>query len=213
METLKIGNGGWVCYVTADKKRPPVYLRLDDVDGHLAIVDLFLSDEQGLSAEVLRWLPFGRIEAWANAPDTAALVRRKLPFPGPDLLRAARHFGSSFGATSKGPVDHWVAQMLHAQIKDSGVPQAPMAKPPKRPPADEQVIDARIVVPASKGRDRGDDFYRQVARTYSEVAQATARPAPVIAEASSVPVSTVHRWIKEARRRGFLSPGRSGKAG
>jgi len=212
MEQLKIGNGGWVCYVTADEERPAVYVRFDDVDGHLAIVDLFLGDERGLSAEVLRWLPIGRIEAWANAPDTATLVRRSFLFPGPDLRRAARHFGSSFGATSKGPVDHWVAQMLQAQIEGSGVPQAPMPKPPRRPPADEQVIDARIAVPAGPG-DRGDDFYRHVAQTYSQVAQATARPAPIIAEASEVPVSTVHRWVKEARRRGFLSPGRTGKAG
>jgi len=34
-----------------------------------------------------------------------------------------------------------------------------------------------------------------------------------LAEANGVPVSTVHRWVKEARRRGFLPPGRPGRSG
>ena len=28
-----------------------------------------------------------------------------------------------------------------------------------------------------------------------------------------VPVTTAHRWVKEARRRGFLPPGRKGRRG
>jgi transposase len=39
-------------------------------------------------------------------------------------------------------------------------------------------------------------------------------PAQTIAEANGVPVTTVHRWIREARRRGSLPPARGkGQAG
>jgi hypothetical protein len=35
----------------------------------------------------------------------------------------------------------------------------------------------------------------------------------VLAEESDVPVGTVHRWILEARRRGFLPSARQGRVG
>jgi len=59
----------------------------------------------------------------------------------------------------------------------------------------------------------GDDFYRQVAAAYSSLASQINRPAAELAEANNRPVTTVHTWIKEARRRGFLPPGHRGKAG
>lgn len=59
----------------------------------------------------------------------------------------------------------------------------------------------------------GDDFYRRVAAAYSALARQLSRPAAELAEANDLPVTTVHSWIKQARRRGFLPPGRAGKAG
>jgi hypothetical protein len=56
-------------------------------------------------------------------------------------------------------------------------------------------------------------FYRDVARAYLDLAQSSTRPATELATTHAVPVTTAHRWIKEARRRGFLPPGRPGKAG
>lgn len=66
------------------------------------------------------------------------------------------------------------------------------------------------------GRPDGNDpegFYRRVATTYRSAAVDSRQPAVVIAEENDVPVETVRRWIKEARRRGFLPPGRKGRAG
>jgi hypothetical protein len=71
--------------------------------------------------------------------------------------------------------------------------------------------DAGLSIPA--GREYGDDFYRQVADVYGRLAASTHRPAAVIAERNGVPVRTVHRWVYEARRRGFLPGGSRGKAG
>jgi hypothetical protein len=69
----------------------------------------------------------------------------------------------------------------------------------------------RLKVP--EGRSYGDDFYRRVAEVYGALAVGSSRPAVVIAEANGVPVRTVHRWIYEARRRGFLPAGSQGRAG
>lgn len=59
-----------------------------------------------------------------------------------------------------------------------------------------------------------DAFYRRVAAEYTRlVASGERAAAKVIAEANDVPTTTAHRWVKEARRREFLVPGRAGRAG
>lgn len=68
----------------------------------------------------------------------------------------------------------------------------------------------KVAIP--DGRKRPDSFYEQVAARWTilTITRPTARPAHVLAEANDVPVTTVHRWIKEARRRGILGPGQRG---
>jgi hypothetical protein len=57
-------------------------------------------------------------------------------------------------------------------------------------------------------------FYKQIASLYTRLsADANSRPAVDLAEAAGVPVTTVHRWVREARRRGFLPPGQRGRRG
>lgn len=58
------------------------------------------------------------------------------------------------------------------------------------------------------GPRRPDDFYRQVAVAYATAARTTRGAAEAIAAANDVPVTTVHRWMKEARRRGVAGPAR-----
>jgi hypothetical protein len=58
-----------------------------------------------------------------------------------------------------------------------------------------------------------DGFYQRVADAYREVLQDTNKVAVVLAKEADVPVGTVHRWILEARRRGFLATARQGRAG
>ncbi|WP_426573861.1 hypothetical protein [Aquihabitans sp. McL0605] len=58
-----------------------------------------------------------------------------------------------------------------------------------------------------------DEFYEVVARAYRLLAADSSRPVVDIAEANDVPVTTAQRWVKEARRRELLPPGRRGKAG
>jgi hypothetical protein len=74
---------------------------------------------------------------------------------------------------------------------------------------------ARLKVAQLKIPDgtKPDSFYEQVAKTYSHLARGSNRPAVELAEANEIPVTTVHRWVKEARRRGFLAAGRKGRRG
>jgi hypothetical protein len=52
-----------------------------------------------------------------------------------------------------------------------------------------------------------------VASVYSALAASSNRPAVELAESNDVPLTTAHRWMKEARRRGFLPPGQKGRRG
>lgn len=79
------------------------------------------------------------------------------------------------------------------------------ARPPK-PPGRRKPLGRPE---AAKDRDA---FYQAVAFHYRSAATQSGRPAMVLAEENDVPVETVRRWVKEARRRGHLSPGRKGRA-
>lgn len=63
-----------------------------------------------------------------------------------------------------------------------------------------------LVLPVNEGgRRRPDTFYRRVVELHSYLAaEGSGRPAAEIAEANDVPVTTVHRWMKEARQRGLV---------
>jgi hypothetical protein len=127
-------------------------------DGRLVLTGLRVEGEP--TAQVLRSIPVGRIEAAANAQLTV--------------------------------------------VDDAVVPTAVL---PRRRPASHQSQAS------AQGWDTTSPARAQVrpagpARTALELAQQRD-----LAEANGVPVSTTHRWIKEARHRGFLPPGRPGKAG
>lgn len=64
----------------------------------------------------------------------------------------------------------------------------------------------RLELKFPSGARKPDAFYQSVASLYLYLRVLSDRPAADIAEANGVPVTTVHRWVKEARRRGFLPP-------
>lgn len=61
--------------------------------------------------------------------------------------------------------------------------------------------------------DGSDTFYVRFAKAYASAAVESSKPAMALAAENDVPVETVRRWIKEARRRGHLPPATKGKAG
>lgn len=134
---------------------PKIFVRVtEDADGRIRLHGLRL--EGRVSAELLRSVPVGRIEAVANR-----------------LLHAA------------GP-------------------------PPRRRRAPARIPDS---LRASAVRGYPDPFYDAVASAYQQLVATTARPVAELAAANAVPVTTAQRWVREARRRGKLPPGRTGKAG
>lgn len=109
--------------------------------------------------------------------------------------------------------------MLAAQVDGSDEPQAKLLDlaPPLVDPlglGEDPValaLEARLWPP--EGRDYGDGFYRKVAWVYGTLARRVRNPVAMIAKANDTPLSTVQRWVREARRRGFLPAAQAGKRG
>jgi hypothetical protein len=67
---------------------------------------------------------------------------------------------------------------------------------------------------AVSARGRSDDFYAHIAQDYVQhVNQGEARPVHAIAQNRSLPPEQVRDMIREARRRGLLTPTRRGRVG
>lgn len=65
----------------------------------------------------------------------------------------------------------------------------------------------------TRGTPDPEEFARLLARHYRYQVKRTSSPAKAIADEHGVPVSRVHRWIREARELQILPPGRQGRAG
>lgn len=127
-------------------------------------------------------IPFGRIEAAINNPAVTGDVRARLP---QDFT--AYTFPSYTGGARS------LADLAPPELKRR-------AKP----------VDAglQITAPGLLLRRKPDEFYSAVAELFSRQSTISDHPAPDLAAANGVPVTTVHRWLKEARRRGLLAPAR-----
>jgi hypothetical protein len=89
------------------------------------------------------------------------------------------------------------------------VPTPPSWRPaddlaPGGPPQAGPVV-ARLDVPP--GKPKPNEFYVRVADAFAGLSATSPRPAVELATANAVPVTTVHGWVAEARRRGFLPAG------
>ena len=198
--TYDPGPGGWLRCETEDISRAlersllgrvadqqgAAWVRFTDDGGRLVPAQVVLSG--AVTTDTLRGLHLGRAEAWANGPG-AARLRAKMDDPAPDP----------------------------AADLDQAVPRR------RRRGKDTATAPGRIEVPAGgpgPGRGRGDDFYRQVAAVYTAAAAQGQPPGDAVKKAAGRrpdgdewPPSTVNRWVREARRKGFLAPGRVGRVG
>lgn len=183
-------DGNWYEW----RQEPPlavcVLVRVAAVaDGRLVLTGLRVDGEP--TAQVLRSIPVGRIEAAANAQLTAV--------DDAVVPAAVSHRRPPAGHEPRASEEGWdTINPSLARARPAGARQPVLELP--RPPDGTR-------------RRHPDAFYQQVAAAYLGLAQMSSRPAAELAEANGVPPSTAHRWIKEARHRGFLPPGRPGKAG
>jgi hypothetical protein len=210
VEQLSYGNGGWVRYESDDLPCPAFVRFVTADDGRLIPADLFLTDEQGLDAGLIRKVPLGRIQASVNL--RPEFVRLNIKRPSPDLRRLVSYFATSLPHGHEH--DNWVSRSLASQMVGTEEPTPKMlplsdGSPDSAPPLDKS--EAVLSVPTS--RPFREDFYREVAAVYVRVASRVSNPAGFIADANHVVPTQVHRWVKVARAKRFLLPGRIGKAG
>lgn len=152
---FRVLDDGWYAWVGDTPESTTVRVRFAArEDGRLRVDGLQVDGP--ISAEVLRSIPIGRIEAAANA------------------------------------------QLGHT------------AGPPRRRPTAARIPDS---LRSNAVRGYPDAFYDSIAAAYRTLVTSSSRPVSELATANNVPVTTAQRWVKEARRRGLLSPGHPGKAG
>ena len=196
----RIASDGWVSLELDDEVR--AHLRIGrGHDGDVVVTGLYLEAEQ-ITSDTLRRVHPGRILAAVRGP-------------APDSIESISH------RTAEG----------HHRLNDENV-SSPRFRSDlvSFSPQDDAGLVIGELEERAKGRriverprellgrpgpdpDRLDDFYRRVAEAYASAAETSGRPAAVLAEENEVPAGTVHRWVREARRRGHLGPGRRGVAG
>lgn len=176
--TLWIGKGGWAFWKV--NMGGEVRLRFGTRDdGRIEIKEVYVVRERGVSARFMRDLPLGRLETMVNSSAVKGKQFR-------ELIEAT---------WTEGDVVEEAAWAVAETLPD---PDDPLHE-----------LEFDPTVPGADVRRKSDDFYAAVAEKYSGIA-ARGEPAPAkaLARANDVPVSTVNWWIKQARRRGLLPPGR-----
>lgn len=159
-------------------------------DSALVVRELYLTSGRQVSGRFLRNVQLSRFEAAVNTPVARKLLDPLLKmsstliaWPWPENRRLSEHDERDWWLVP--PSDNWRRQ-------DGDPPQLKLDIP--------------------KGYGRPASFYLEVADRYGYLTTVSKRPANELAEANDVPVTTVHGWIKEARKRGFL-PGRQSTRG
>jgi hypothetical protein len=208
--TVVVGDGGWMRIALRDIEAGPI-AKLDErwlgasvlaraaaTNDHVGIAELHLYRETGepLTGEALRSFPLPLLERVLNGPELADAIAVSIK---------RGHRGRPENAVPTPPPDEPGRPVsVHGFVYDNGVTAFLFLLP-------REDDDLKLpTLGAKAGRKRPDDFYRRVADVFSRAAGP--RPAIRIAEANGVPPSTVHRWVKEARRRGVMPGGRTGTA-
>lgn len=186
---VAVAPDGWV--TVAGPAGTRVHMRLErDEAGEFVVTNVLVHGER-ITSEVLRGVQPARAEALARLGDAAKTV-----------------------ADGGGTIVPVTAPLMLADFLSVARPDDEVTLAALR--AREPASDSPGPVRARLGRPDGSDpdvFYRAVAAAYREYATQTKAAAARIADEASVPVTTAHRWVREARRRGFLPAGQRGKTG
>jgi hypothetical protein len=181
MWAMTLGRGGWCSYQEGEDG--PLYVvRFEEREGRLAVAEVHVQ-ATGQMSEALHGLPLRQLEAMARGSTK--------------LRRAIREAEDPAALT-----DEWL---------DAVAPErAPAWLSPRTPPSPGAVRPGVIYSLRIRGANepgkRSEDFYRRVSDAHAYVtATRGGSAAQAIADANGVPLSTVYRWLKEARRRGLTS--------
>jgi hypothetical protein len=160
-------------------------------DGRLEPVELHVEGTVRLTGDVLRLVPLSQLEGWANGRGRDEIIE-SLNEIDDDTEQETRRWRSAVGGDTVylGP-----ARSVRRRALRLRVPPGPGKKP--------------------------DKFYERVAELYMALVSdpdraRSRRPAQEIYEANKdqgIKVTTVHRWIREARNRTLLTTAERGRAG
>lgn len=192
-----LGAPGWIELRLRGDEAPRVLAKFEEREGRGVLTTLILTGGR-LDSSMLRSVPMGRIESAVNHPKYG-FAGGSAPPLDPDVERSLADRGHLFPAEFRA-IDKALRSFLEkqpaavpgVQVAYKGTPREPLSRPDGTDP---------------------DSFYRQVAAAYNSAVMEGPAPAKVLAEEAGVPVTTVHRWIREARTRGHLPPARKGRAG
>jgi hypothetical protein len=170
---------GWAAFHSAETRQHHVLLRFgpetSSPDAAIEIRELHIAAGDG-SAFNSPFLRTVPLSRIVAAVNRPGVAEQIRPMLGPVNMIMSGHVAGSSGM--------WAWQL------------PPREKVPLQP--------KRLHVKDPGTRRKPDDFYRRVAEVYLEQASISDKPAQRIAAANGVPKTTVHRWLKEARRRGLL---------
>jgi hypothetical protein len=189
-KTMTYLKDGWVLWQqgtggTTDGIKVYAYLYAEEEGGRGEIRRLVI-EGRTLTTERLRTVPLARIETLANTnPDFR-----------PHIAGTAQHDISDAFDQVERQANVVMLDNAHRKAEEfdrkAREPRAPLTRPDGSNP---------------------DAFYQQVAEAYREMVQTHRNVAVALADEANVPVGSVHRWVMEARRRGFLPPARQGRVG
>jgi hypothetical protein len=185
------GGWGWFLYGTESEEFIAQVRFALRPDGRLEPVEAHVKGSPNLAGEAFS-VPVASMTAWANGRGYN------------DLVAAIEESGAETGAAT----DRWLTTLgSDMSVLMSSSRLTPRRKTEKRHP------NLRIRIP--DGARRPDSFYEKVGEVYMKaVEDGSHRPAQLIADENGVPVTTVRRWIREARSRNVLAPAeRKGRAG
>jgi hypothetical protein len=192
MLVQETGAPGWA-EITIPDIAPRILIKVAEKDGRWVVANLVVVGD-ALDSTTLKSIPISRIESLLNTRGVGSALLAKQMGMAEDRPTWMPSYRAEFAQLD---------DALTAYFARESRPSLPLSEP--RPPQREALA-------RPDGSDP-DDFYRKVAEVYNDVVRETSAPAKVLAEEAGVPTATVHRWIFEARRRGFLPPARKGRAG
>lgn len=223
---FEVGIAGWAAF-RSDSTGPYTYARFSKRETRLVITRLHLVDDDGIGTDCLRRLPLGRVEALANGPYRSSIEDGLNDDPEPEPERNV--FTSVEEVTrlvaSQSVEDHFDDLLGNPERPDYKDRVETVEKYRELVTKTKRELDAFLASPSGrkwrksftkvtvpKARPYPTPFYAQVADIYGALAAIGSRqPAVEIANDNKVPASTVHRWIKEARRLKLLPEGQRGK--
>ncbi|MCW2888308.1 MAG: hypothetical protein JWL58_5170 [Streptosporangiaceae bacterium] len=188
IHTLQDGEGlvfasdqsGWCRYISpAQPESSSVFLRFARAgDGiTLAVREVHFAFLAGLGTRSLREVPLGRLEAVVNQPNDYGKLADRIRVTDDVVV----------------PIPDEVFSVEGRPWWTYEIPEPPKRRAPR----------LKIKIPEGPHR-KPDSFYEQIAERFAYLAAVSSRPAQDLAEANDVPVTTVHGWVREARRRGLL---------